>query len=261
MAIVPALDEEKSLPRLFPRLPGWLDGLVVVDNGSMDATAEIARSRGALVVSESRRGYGAACQRGVATVLPAVGADDVIVFLDADGSDDPAEMASLVDPVLFDGVALAVGCRAGRARMLVHQRVGTAFVAALLSFGFGVRVSDLGPFRAIRAGVLASLGMRDHGYGWTAEMQARALRFGWETREVPVSWRPGEGPSKVSGSWQGSLRAGRDLTRRVVVQIGAALVDGWIARRKPASRPERQEAARERTHRERDAGAAIRPAA
>ena len=146
------------------------------------------------------------------------------VFFDADGSDDPAEMAALVDLVLDDRAELVVGARP-TAGMPAHQRLGTQFVSGLLRVGFGAAVTDLGPFRAIAWERLRELGMRDRAFGWTAEMQARALRCGMRVAEAPVGWRPGAGRSEISGTLRGSLRAGRDLTRAVVGQALGARLD------------------------------------
>ncbi len=234
--VIPALDEEASLGPVLDRVPEWVDDVVVADNGSRDATARVARGRGAEVVHEERRGYGAACAAGVAALAGRLRDADVVVFLDAGGSDDPAEMDRLVDPVLREEAELALGVRRGRDRMPRHQRLGTALVAGLLGRCFGVRVSDLGPYRAIRWETLAGLGMRDRRFGWTAEMQARALRQGRALREVSVGWRPGAGRSTISGTVLGSLRAGRDLCLAVGIQAFAARAER-IAAAARARRP------------------------
>ena len=217
--VIPALDEERVIAQVLGAVPDWVDRVVVVDNGSTDRTAAIAASCGARVVRESTRGYGAACARGVDSLVGFLGPADVVAFLDADGSDDPREVEWLVDPVLRGDADLAVGRRDTRGRMRFHQRLGTGFVCLLLRAGFRAPVHDLGPFRAIRFGPLLRLGMRDRAFGWTAEMQARALRAGMRVVEVSVSWRRGEGPSKISGTLRGTLRAGRDLTRHTVAQL------------------------------------------
>jgi len=213
--VIPALDEERSLGGVLRAVPAWVDGVVVVDNGSRDATARVARRRGAWVVAEPQRGYGAACQAGI-EALRRLGPPDVVVFLDADGSDAPGEMARLVDPLLRGAADLVVGRRVPEQRMLLHQQLGTQLVCALLRAGFGAPVSDIGPFRALRWSALALLDLRDRRYGWTAEMQARALRLGLRVLEVPVSWRRGTGRSKISGTVAGTLRAARDLVRCVL---------------------------------------------
>jgi glycosyltransferase involved in cell wall biosynthesis len=225
VAVIPALNEEKSLGAVLDRIPTWVDRVVVADNGSTDATARVARERGAEVVHEEQRGYGAACQAGLATLRGRMRSEDVVVFLDADGSDDPEEMTSLVDPLLRGEADLVIGARTNAERMPWHQRFGTALVARLLTVCFGARVTDLGPYRAIHWSALVALQMRDMRFGWTAEMQARALRQRRRILEVPVRWRPGAGRSAISGSLAGSLRAGHDLTRAVLSQAIAAQRD------------------------------------
>ena len=207
--VIPARNEAESLPTLLRQVPSWVDEVFLVDNGSSDLTAEVARAAGATVVDEPRVGYGSACAAGLERAINTGAA--VVVFMDADGSDDPAEMSRLVDPVLEDRAELVVGCRRESSSMPLHQRLGTQLVCLLLSFGFGQSVRDLGPFRAAETKALAALALKDRAYGWTAEMQARALRFGLEVLEVEVSWRPGLGRSEITGSWRGVLRAARDL--------------------------------------------------
>lgn len=231
VAILPALDEAGSLGDVLARMPAWVDRVVVADNGSCDGTPEIARAAGASVVHAARRGYGAACWAGAVCVAGTLDAGDVVLFLDADGSDDPREASRLVDPVLRGEADLVTGMRVDRARMLPHQRLGTEFVAALIRLGFGHPTRDLGPFRAIRWDALRRLDMRDRAYGWTAEMQARALRQGLRVVEVPVSWSRGKGPSKVSGTLRGTLRAGRDLTRHVIGQAVAYRLEALALRK------------------------------
>ncbi len=234
VAILPTLNEAESLGGVLGRMPAWVDGVVVADNGSTDDTAAIARAHGACVIREEVRGYGSACQAGIAVLQGRMRASDVVVFLDADGSDDPAEMARLADPVLSTAADLVVGRRMGLERMRSHQRLGTEFVTFLLRRGFGRRVTDLGPYRAIRWNTLMGLGMKDRAFGWTAEMQARALRFDRRVIEVPVSWRRGAGRSKISGTIRGTLRAGRDLTWRVVEQLLGQWADRMARRLRPA---------------------------
>ena len=223
-AVIPALDEEGSIGRVLGAIPAWVDRVVVADNGSRDATAAVARAHGAETVSEPERGYGAACQAGIAA-LAKRRPPHVVVFLDADGSDAPEEMARLVDPLLAHRAELVVGARVLRDRMLFHQRLGTRLVCALLRRGFGADVRDIGPFRAVRWDALATIAMRDRRYGWTAEMQARALRAGLRVREVPVSWRRGAGRSKISGTLAGTLRAGRDLVGCVLREAAGLRLD------------------------------------
>jgi glycosyltransferase involved in cell wall biosynthesis len=214
--VIPALDEEGGIARVLDALPraapGWTIGeIVVVDNGCIDRTAEVARNRGAVVVAEPRRGYGAACLAGLAHLRRRP--PDLVVFLDADHSDDPAELPQVLAPLLESRADLVIGSRELGPRepgsLTPLQEFGNRFAARLLGLLFGARVTDIGPFRAIEWKSLERLGMRDRDYGWTVEMQARAFALGLRTVEVPVSYRRREaGRSKVSGSLRGALGAG-----------------------------------------------------
>jgi glycosyltransferase involved in cell wall biosynthesis len=198
-----------ELPRVGE---GWLvRRVVVVDNGSRDETAAAARAGGADVVTEPVAGYGRACLAGLAYVRSQP--PDVIAFLDADHSDDPGELAVILAPLVAGGAELVVGSRVRGSRepgaLAPIQRLGNALAAWLLHALYGVRTSDLGPFRAIRWRSLESLAMRDRDFGWTVEMQARAARAGLAQCEVPVSYRRRRhGRSKIAGTLGGSIRAG-----------------------------------------------------
>lgn len=209
--VIPALNEEDSIGPLLEKVPNNLFATVVVaDNGSTDRTAREAEARGALVTSEPRQGYGSACLRA----LQAISADiDAVVFMDGDGSDDPAEAERLLDPI-HEGVAdLVIGSRVlgrGEAGSLpAHQRLGNRIATGLLTMILGHHYTDLGPYRAIRADCLRELGMREQGFGWTVEMQIKAVRNGLRVVEVPVSRRVRfAGHSKVGGTVRGSIAAG-----------------------------------------------------
>ncbi len=210
-AIIPAFNEEKSLALVLRAIPADLVGeVVVVDNGSSDRTADVARSLGATLLREPRRGYGSACLRGIDYLR--IKRPDAILFLDADFSDHPEEAARLLEPLRRDESDLVVGSRLRGARepgaMLPHAIAGNWIATRLIRILYGGRFTDLGPFRAIRFESLLSLGMRDRGFGWTAEMQVKALRRGLRTREVPVSYRRRIGVSKITGTWRGTLGAG-----------------------------------------------------
>ena len=211
--LMPALDEQQALARLLDELPRERYArLLVVDNGSTDGTAAAARAGGAQVISEPRRGYGQACLTGLA----ALGGDaDIIVFMDADGSDLPAEAERLLEPILRGEADLVIGSRAlGRAEpgsMTWPQRWGNRLSVWLVRLLFGHRYTDLGPFRAIRRESLERLGMQDTNFGWTAEMQVKAVLRGLRVLEVPVSYRRRVGRSKISGTVSGVLRAGAKI--------------------------------------------------
>lgn len=208
--IIPALNEEASLPRVLEAIPaGLAREVLVVDNGSTDATAEVAARLGARVTREEQRGYGAACLRG----LDALRDDtDIVVFLDADFSDHPEEMPALVEPILRDEADLVIGSRTlerrGRGALLPQAYWGNRLGVLLIRWRWGFRYTDLGPFRAIRRSALERLGMRDHDFGWTVEMQIRALQEGLRVLERPVRYRSRIGKSKISGTLSGTVRAG-----------------------------------------------------
>jgi glycosyltransferase involved in cell wall biosynthesis len=205
--VLPALDEAEALPAALASFPAGVD-LLVVDNGSRDATGAVAAAAGARVVVEPRRGFGAACWAGVQASPDA----EVIAFADADGSFDGGDLAAVAGPVLAAEADLVVGSRVTGTRergamppfaLVVNRALGLA--CRLL---FGVPLSDLGPFRAVRRDALVALGIRDRGQGWPLEMIGRAGRAGLRVTEVPVRYRPrAGGASKVSGSLRGSLRA------------------------------------------------------
>lgn len=207
--IIPALNEEAALGETLARIPpGLFSAVIVADNGSTDRTAEVARSRGAIVVSEPRRGYGAACRKALQSVPPDT---DAVVFLQADGSEDPHEAARLLEPIFRNQADLVIGSRTLNASsaLRLHQAWGNRLAVWLIRLLHRGRYTDLGPFRAIRLDALRKLRMRDRGYGWTAEMQVRALQEGLRIREVPVWSRPRvAGRDKISGTFRGSLKAG-----------------------------------------------------
>jgi glycosyltransferase involved in cell wall biosynthesis len=214
--IIPALNEEAAIGRVIADIPVWVDEIVVVDNGSSDATVSVAAAAGARVVNESRRGYGSACQTGIATLTGA----DIVVFLDGDYSDFPAEMARLVDPIAAGSAQLIIGSRVAglhaRGALTPHQLFGNWFACRLMSLFFGAHYTDLGPFRAIDRQALQSLQMKDPAFGWTVEMQIQALRLGLAVAEVPVSYRARIGTSKISGTVIGSLRAGYTILTTIM---------------------------------------------
>lgn len=212
-AIIPALNEEQAIGQVLRALPReWIDFAVVVDNGSTDRTCEIAERFGAQVVCEPRRGYGAAMLRGLAWIRQTRPDAEVIVFLDGDAADDPSRVGELLAP-LFAGTAdFVLGSRTigrrERGALLWHSLWGNRFACLLIRLLTGARFTDLGPFRAIRRPVLESLHMCDTSFGWTAEMQVKAVRRGWRIVEIPVPYRRRIGQSKISGTVGGTLAAG-----------------------------------------------------
>jgi glycosyltransferase involved in cell wall biosynthesis len=206
--IIPALDEEHALGPLLAEVDRTLVRDVIVgDNGSVDRTAEVARAGGARVVRVEERGYGAACAGALALMDDDV---DLVVFMDADGSDDPAEMAALVTPIVRGDADLVIGARTRveRGALTPQQRFGNWLATRLIHLIYGHRYTDLGPFRAIRRELLDRIAMRDRRYGWTVEMQIRALQLGARVTEVPVRYRRRVGRSKISGTVTGVIKAG-----------------------------------------------------
>lgn len=214
--IIPALNEEASLPLVLADLPGALvDEVFVVDNGSEDRTAEVAREHGAVVVEEPRRGYGSACLAGIA----AARSHDILVFLDADYSDYPQDLAGLHAPVAGGTADLVVGTRMlgaeSRRALMPQARFGNWLASRLMRLLFGIHCTDLGPFRVIGREALDSLGMQDRDFGWTVEMQLRAKLRGLRVREVPVRYRSRVGQSKITGTVRGTVMAGYKILKTI----------------------------------------------
>jgi glycosyltransferase involved in cell wall biosynthesis len=214
--IVPARNEAASIGLVLSDLPP-VGRVIVVNNGSYDATAEVASDHGADVVNEPRIGYGSACLAGLARVTQLIATSappppSIIVFLDADYSDHPEELIQLVEPILRDEADFVLGSRlAGRCEpgaMLPQALFGNRLACWLMRQCWGVHFSDLGPFRAIRYADLPRLNMQDANYGWTVEMQIKAAMAGLRIRELPVRYRRRIGSSKISGTVMGTIKAG-----------------------------------------------------
>ncbi|MDH5761879.1 MAG: glycosyltransferase family 2 protein [Nitrospinota bacterium] len=210
--IIPAYNEEESLPHVLNDLPrDRLHQIIVVDNRSTDRTAEVARENGATVVSERRRGYGRACLAGMAVLDD----PDIVVFLDGDYSDYPEEIDLLLDPILKNEADFVVGSRMilkeSRTTLLPQARYGNQLAVFLIRLFFSHSFTDLGPFRAIRYESLQEIGMRDKDFGWTVEMQIKAVQKGLRIQEVPVRYRMRIGVSKITGTVSGTFQAGTKI--------------------------------------------------
>ena len=213
--IIPALNEADSIGRVLSDMPP-VGRVVVVDNGSVDETADRAREQGATVIAEEQRGYGAACLRGIAFVDSQIkageAAPEVIVFADADYSDHIHTLPELVQPIFADNADFVLGSRILGERepgaMPPQSVYGNHLACWLMKIFFRASYTDLGPFRAIRWTSLQSLAMADRNFGWTIEMQIKALRNGLRTIEVPTNYRNRIGTSKISGTIGGAFKAG-----------------------------------------------------
>ena len=218
--VIPAYNEERSLPLVLQAIPRPLVRRVVVaDNNSKDGTAAVARAGGAEVVPAPIQGYGSACLAALEH-LRQTGPPRIVVFLDADYSDRPEELTSIVAPILDGSFDLVIGSRLLGERepgaLLPQARFGNVLACWMIRWIYGHRYTDLGPFRAIRWQGLESLGMRDPDFGWTAEMQVKALRKGLRVTEVPVSYRRRVGVSKITGTISGTLRAGYKIITTIL---------------------------------------------
>ncbi len=216
VVIIPALNEERSIQGVLAALPP-VGRVIVVDNGSTDRTAELAKQAGAQVVPEHRRGYGQACQAGIrAATTPGTTHESpaVLVILDADQADDPQRIGSLVDPILRGEADFVLSDRTRMAEpgaLLPHQKAGNALAVRLIHRVTGHRYRDMGPFRAMRASSMVALQLTDTNYGWNVEMQMKAVQAGLRIQEVELPYRPRVGVSKISGTVRGTIRAGAKI--------------------------------------------------
>lgn len=221
--VIPALNEEESLPRVLAEIPdAWVRRVIVVDNGSSDQTASVARAAGATVVTQPQRGYGAACLAGLDFI--AGDPPDIVVFMDGDYSDHPAELSRVVEPILLGDAELVIGSRTigdrQRGALLPQAVYGNKLACGLVELLYDYHFTDLGPFRAITWDALRRIDMRDEDFGWTVEMQVKAARLRIPTVEVPVSYRKRIGVSKVTGTIKGSVLAGTKILYTIFVQYG-----------------------------------------
>ncbi|MFI5323420.1 MAG: glycosyltransferase family 2 protein [Thermodesulfobacteriota bacterium] len=225
--IIPALNEEASIGKVIADIPRELvSEILVVDNGSTDRTAENAARAGSIVLREERRGYGYACMKGIDHALSKPGGErpDILVFLDGDYSDHPEEMGTLVKPIIEGDCDMVIGSRARGSRergaLLPQAQFGNALATTLIKWLYGVKFTDLGPFRAVRFDKLIGLCMSEMTYGWTVEMQIKAAKKGLSCREVPVSYRKRIGVSKVTGTLQGTVKAGFMILLNIFKHFG-----------------------------------------
>jgi glycosyltransferase involved in cell wall biosynthesis len=214
--IIPAINEENSIAKVIAGIPKSLVSEVIVsDNGSSDNTPEMARQAGATVLIEPTKGYGSACLKAIEYVKSLEEKTDIIVFLDADFSDYPEEMTKIIVPIIEADLDLVIGSRAlgamQKGSMTFPQIFGNWLSTRLINLFFGIKFTDLGPFRAIKYDKLLQLDMQDKNFGWTVEMQVKAAKKKFRCVEVPVSYRKRIGTSKISGTIMGTVLAGHKI--------------------------------------------------
>ncbi len=215
--IIPAYNEADSITHVINDIPNLVTEIIVVSNNSSDDTEINARKAGATVLSESRKGYGYACLKGMDYLASTTLSDpkkrpDIVVFLDGDYSDYPEELTKIVEPIINDDIDFVIGARVKRLReqgsMTFPQIFGNWLATALMALFFKAKFTDLGPFRAIKYNKLLALNMEDKTYGWTVEMQLKVLKQKLTYTEIPVNYRNRIGVSKVSGTVKGAIFAG-----------------------------------------------------
>lgn len=210
--IIPAYNEEQSIQKVLSEVPNIVDEIIVVNNNSTDKTAEKAKCTDAIVLEENRKGYGYACLKGLQYIASQAKFPDIVVFMDGDYSDYPEELSKIVAPIIYKNIDLVIGARVKKLReknaMTSQQLFGNYLATTLMKLFFNSKFTDLGPFRAIQYQKLLQLKMKDKTYGWTVEMQLKALRQKLSYVEVPVRYKKRIGTSKVSGTVKGTILAG-----------------------------------------------------
>lgn len=210
--IIPAYNEEQSIGLVIKKIPPVVAEIIVVSNNSTDETEKVAMQAGATVITEKNKGYGYACLKGMNYIASLDAPTDIIVFLDGDYSDYPEQLTQLVAPIIEDNIDFVVGARVKSLReagaMTMPQIFGNWLATSLMRLFFGANFTDLGPFRAIKYKKLIALKMEDKTYGWTVEMQLKALKRKYTYTEIPMKYRNRIGVSKVSGTVKGAIFAG-----------------------------------------------------
>ncbi len=218
--VIPAYNEEDSVPLVIAEIPDLVREIVVVNNNSTDKTAETARKAGATVVDQPMQGYGNACLKGIEYLRSKERHPDIIVFLDADYSDHPQELSEVIRPIIENNVDMVIGSRALGNRengsMMPQQRFGNWLATRMIRLFYGKKFTDLGPFRALKFDKLLALNMKDQTYGWTVEMQVKAVKAKFAYAEVPVSYRKRVGVSKITGTVKGTVLAGYKIITTII---------------------------------------------
>ena len=212
IVIIPAFNEEASIGKVIKEIPEIVSEIIVVSNNSTDRTAEVAKNAGATVLFEANKGYGYACLKGMSYISEKSEKPTIVVFLDGDYSDYPAELTQIIEPIISEDLDMVIGARVRKWRengsMTFPQRFGNWLATSLMKLFFNANFTDLGPFRAIKYSKLLQLNMQDKTYGWTVEMQLKAIKQNFAYIEVPVHYKNRIGVSKVSGTIKGAIFAG-----------------------------------------------------
>ncbi len=220
--IIPAYNEDRSIGKVIKDIPKDLaDEIIVVNNNSTDTTAGVASAEGATVLLEENQGYGAACLKGIDYLKDKD--FDIVVFLDGDYSDYPNEISILVQPIIKDNVDLVIGSRVlgvkEKGSLPIQSRFGSIVAGFLINLFWGYKYTDLGPFRAVKKNKLLALNMTDLWYGWTVEMQIKAVKKAYSIREVPVSYRKRIGKSKITGTVKGTVLASIIIIKTIFAEF------------------------------------------
>ena len=224
VTIIPAYNEENSISKVIEEIPKQLIGeIIVVDNNSSDKTGEAAKKSGAIVLKEEIQGYGASCLNAINYLKNKVEITDIVVFIDGDYSDFPEEIELVVQPIIRDEFDFVLGSRVlgkrEKGALPVQSRIGSLVAGFLINLFWGKKYSDLGPLRAIRFVKLLDLNMQDQWYGWTVEMQIKAVKKKLRILEVPVSYRKRIGKSKVTGTLKGTVMASVIILKTIFAQL------------------------------------------
>ena len=207
--IIPVLNEEDSILKVLKSIPEeFIENIIVVDNGSSDNTCNLVKGQNVELLQENKKGYGSACFKGVEYIKKSYPDTEIVVFLDGDYSDYPEEIVKIINPIMNEGYDLVIGARQNKKALTLQQRFGNWLATKLIKIFYNYSFEDLGPFRAIKFKKLLKLEMKDRDFGWTVEMQVKAVKNNLKIKEVPVSYRKRIGKSKISGTFKGTILAG-----------------------------------------------------
>ena len=207
--IIPVLNEEKSILKVINDIPSeFKRSIIVVDNGSSDNTCNLVKRENITLLQENKKGYGSACFKGIEYLKENYPDTEIVIFLDGDYSDYPEEIIKIINPIINEGYDIVIGARQNKKALTLQQRFGNWLATKLIKIFYHHSFEDLGPFRAIKFEKLLELEMQDRDFGWTVEMQVKAVKNNLKIKEVPVSYRKRIGKSKISGTFRGTILAG-----------------------------------------------------